>query len=177
MPNITLLPGPASVKTHSGTMPSQQPSTGPCSLLAGQPPRPCCDHSVTPETPSAALLYPSLKHSLLPAQGSATQGQWASLDTTETHSEVQEVICHSCPFPFFPQHGSLTSSSTSCLLLPARSLAAAFLAAQSLDPSHSSSRQAALHKAAWGKRQSGLCCISSMQVGIFPHAFCLYAQS
>lgn len=62
-------------------MPSQQPSTHPCSLQS-------CDHRVTPATLSAALLYLSLKHSLLPAQGSATQGQWASLDTTETHSEV-----------------------------------------------------------------------------------------
>lgn len=45
------------------------------------------------------------------------------------------------------------------------------LSLSQLNPSHSSSRQAVLHKAALGKRETGLCCTSSMQVGIVPHAF------
>lgn len=46
-----------------------------------------------------------------------------------------------------------------------------------LNPSHSPSRQALLHKAASGKTETELCCISSVQVGIVPCAFCLHVQS
>lgn len=97
--------------------------------------------TVSPLRPLSALLYSSPKHSLLPAQGLATQGQRASSDTTETHPEVQEVICHSCPFPSFPEHVSLMSSSTSCLLLPTPSLLLCYSCHSSIPPTHLRGRQ------------------------------------
>lgn len=68
-------------------------------------------------------------------------------------------------FPLLPR--ACQSYVLICLLPFAPcSLAAAFQAAQSLNPSHISSRQAVFHKAASGKGENGLCCISSVQVGI-----------
>lgn len=120
-------------------MPSRQPGIGPRSLPAGQPPWPCWDPTVIPMTLAAALPY-ALSQTQ-PGPSWAALGQWASLDTTETCSEVQGAVCPSCPFPSFPEHVSLMSSSTSRLLLPAHSPLCC-QPSRSLDPLAYASRQA-----------------------------------
>jgi len=74
MPNITLSQGPASLRTHSGTMPGQQLSTGPCSLPAGQPPRPHQNPSVILETLAAALPYALSQTQSGPSPGLGSTG-------------------------------------------------------------------------------------------------------
>lgn len=113
MPNITLSPGPASVRTYSGTLPSPWPGTGRCSLLAGQPTWPYQDPSVIPMTLAAAL--PNTAWSQPEAGQHQDSGQvWTP---QKLAPRCKGAIYSFCPFPSFPEHVSLMSLSISCLLL------------------------------------------------------------
>lgn len=104
------------------------------------------------------------KHSLVPARGWATPGQWASLDTTETRSKVQGGHLFILSFPLLPR---ACKSYVLIHLLPfALCLLPSLLLSKhaSLPTGPSSTclkagRQSYTWRL-WGKIESVLCCIN-----------------